>query len=171
MIARSLMLLTTILAISGCSLLPTKVIEIDAKPIEIEIIQPILPRPLNLQQPQFYVVSEAIISNPCQKVMKLDEAGNHIVNADGTHQTTRPKTCDLSERDNPDWPVGYTYLDRFEDDMKALNSGDIVYVASTVKDYELMTANFQELRRYIRELGEVVIYYREVTGPKQKDLK
>ena len=77
----------------------------------------------------------------------------------------------MSERDNPDWPVGYTYLDRFEDDMKALNSGDIVYVASTVKDYELMTANFQELRRYIRELGEVVIYYREVTGPKQKDLK
>jgi hypothetical protein len=171
MIARSLMLLTTILAISGCSLLPTKVIEIDAKPIEIEIIQPILPRPLNLQQPQFYVVSEAIITNPCQKVMKLDADGNHIVKEDGTHQTTRPKTCELSERENPEWPVGYTYLDRFEDDMKALNSGDIVYVASTVKDYELMTANFQELRRYIRELGEVVIYYREVTGPKQKDLK
>jgi len=171
MIARSLMLLTTILAISGCSLLPTKVIEIDAKPIEIEIIQPILPRPLNLQQPQFYVVSEAIITNPCQKVMKLDADGNHIVKEDGTHQTTRPKTCELSERENPEWPVGYTYLDRFEDDMKALNSGDIVYVASTVKDYELMTANFQELRRYIRELGEVVIYYREVTGPKQKELK
>lgn len=171
MIARSLMLLTTILAISGCSLLPTKVIEIDAKPIEIEIIQPILPRPLNLQQPQFYVVSEAIITNPCQKVMKLDADGNHIVKEDGTHQTTRPKTCELSERENPEWPVGYTYLNRFEDDMKALNSGDIVYVASTVKDYELMTANFQELRRYIRELGEVVIYYREVTGPKQKDLK
>ena len=171
MIARSLMLLTTILAISGCSLLPTKVIEIDAKPIEIEIIQPILPRPLNLQQPQFYVVSEAIITNPCQKVMKLDADGNHIVKEDGTHQTTRPKTCELSERENPEWPAGYTYLDRFEDDMKALNSGDIVYVASTVKDYELMTANFQELRRYIRELGEVVIYYREVTGPKQKELK
>ena len=47
--------------------------------------------------------------------------------------------------------------------MKALNSGDIVFVASTVKDYELMTANFQELRRYIRELGEVIVYYRDVT--------
>jgi hypothetical protein len=168
MIARSLMLLTTILAISGCSLLPTKVIEIDAKPIEIEIIQPILPRPLNLQQPQFYVVSEAIITNPCKKSISYDPVR---YNDKGEELLKRPKTCDLSERDNPDWPVGYTYLDRFEDDMKALNSGDIVYVASTVKDYELMTANFQELRRYIRELGEVVIYYREVTGPKQKDLK
>lgn len=168
MIARSLMLLTTILAISGCSLLPTKTIEIDAKPIEIEIIQPVLPRPLNLQKPQFYVVSEAVITNPCKATLpfepkKFDDKGNE--------KFKRPKTCELSERDNPDWPVGYTYLDRFEDDMKALNSGDIVYVASTVKDYELMTANFQELRRYIRELGEVVIYYREVTGPKQKDSK
>ena len=162
------MLLTTILAISGCSLLPTKTIEIDAKPIEIEIIQPVLPRPLNLQKPQFYVVSEAVITNPCKATLpfepkKFDDKGNE--------KFKRPKTCELSERDNPDWPVGYTYLDRFEDDMKALNSGDIVYVASTVKDYELMTANFQELRRYIRELGEVVIYYREVTGPKQKDSK
>jgi hypothetical protein len=26
-----------------------------------------------------------------------------------------------------------------------------------------MTANFQELRRYIRELGEVIVYYRRVT--------
>lgn len=168
MIARSLMLLTTILAISGCSLIPTKTIEIDAKPIEIEIIQPVLPRPLNLQKPQFYVVSEAVITNPCKATLpfepkKFDDKGNE--------KFKRPKTCELSERDNPDWPVGYTYLDRFEDDMKALNSGDIVYVASTVKDYELMTANFQELRRYIRELGEVVIYYREVTGPKQKDSK
>ena len=40
---------------------------------------------------------------------------------------------------------------------------DIVFVATTVKDYEIMTANFQELRRYIRELGEVIVYYRKVT--------
>ncbi len=168
MIARSLMILTTILAISGCSLLPTKTIEIDAKPIEIDIIQPVLPRPINLQQPQFYVVSEAVITNPCKKSLSFEPKR---FDDKGVEQLKRPKNCDLSERDNPDWPVGYTYLDRFEDDMRTLNNGDIVYVASTVKDYELMTKNFQELRRYIRELGEVVVYYREVTGPKQKDSK
>ena len=33
----------------------------------------------------------------------------------------------------------------------------------TVKDYELMTANTQEIKRYINQLGEVIIYYKEVT--------
>ena len=33
----------------------------------------------------------------------------------------------------------------------------------SVPDYELMAYNTQELKRYIRELKEVVIYYREVT--------
>jgi len=33
----------------------------------------------------------------------------------------------------------------------------------SVPDYELMAYNTQELKRYIRELKEVVIYYRKVT--------
>ena len=44
-----------------------------------------------------------------------------------------------------------------------MNSGDVVFVAMTVADYELMAMNMQELRRYIREVQEVVVYYRNVT--------
>jgi len=33
----------------------------------------------------------------------------------------------------------------------------------SVGDYELMSYNMQELRRYIREMKEVVVYYRTVT--------
>ena len=47
--------------------------------------------------------------------------------------------------------------------MKDLNGGDVVFVAMTIDDYELMSFNMQELRRYIREVQEVVIYYRNVT--------
>ena len=47
--------------------------------------------------------------------------------------------------------------------MKKMNSGDVVFVAMTVADYELMAMNMQELRRYIREVQEVVVYYRNVT--------
>ena len=61
--------------------------------------------------------------------------------------------------------MGYTYFDRFLDDMKKLNGGDVVFVATTIGDYEMMSANMQELRRYIRELGEVIVYYRNVTLP------
>ena len=52
------------------------------------------------------------------------------------------------------------------DDMKKVNGGDILFVATSVKDYEMQAANIQELRRYIRELGEVIIYYRDVTTKK-----
>ena len=41
--------------------------------------------------------------------------------------------------------------------------GQIVFFAMSVPDYELMSYNMQELKRYINELKEVVVYYRTVT--------
>ena len=140
--------ISAIILISGCSLLPSKKIDIVSTPIQIDIMQPDLPRPVQLTAPKWYVVSEARIANPCKKV-----------------DDKRPKTCDLSERENPEWPEGYTYLDRFLDEMKELNSGEVVFVATTVGDYKVMAEDMQELKRYIKQLGEVVIYYRDVTMP------
>ena len=54
-------------------------------------------------------------------------------------------------------------LDRFLDDMKDMNNGEVVFVATTVGDYKVMAEDMQELKRYIKQLGEVVIYYRDVT--------
>ena len=44
-------------------------------------------------------------------------------------------------------------------------SGNVVFFAMSVPDYELMAYNTQELKRYISELQEVVVYYRKVTTP------
>ena len=33
----------------------------------------------------------------------------------------------------------------------------------TIADYELMSYNTQEIKRYINQLGEVIVYYRNVT--------
>lgn len=139
--------------ISGCSIFGTKQVEVVSKPVQIDIIQPQLPREINLTEPQWYVVSEARIINRC----------NQITNEDGT--TSRPRTCDQADREHPDWPEGYTYLDRFLDEMRKQNGGSVVFVATSIGDYEVMSTNMQELRRYIRELGEVIIYYRNVTLP------
>ena len=73
----SLLCLLTI--ISGCSLLPSKKVEIVSKPLEIDIMQPDLPRPVDLTAPKWFVVSEAQIANPCKKYLtkrnrkKLDQ--------------------------------------------------------------------------------------------------
>lgn len=153
-----ILILTTSI-FTGCSLLPTKQVEIVSKPLEIDIIQPELPRPLQLTPPKWYVVSEARIANPCIK--RLQDDGS----------MKRPKDCLQEDRENPDWPEGYTYLDRFLDEMKDQNSGDIVFVATSIGDYKVMSTNMQELRRYIRELGEVVVYYEDVTRKIEEDTK
>ena len=125
-------------------------------------MQPALPRALELTAPKWYVVSEARITNPCKKTLSFDPPK---FNDEGVEQLKRPKTCAKEDTENPDWPEGYTYLDRFLDDMKELNNGEIVFVATTIGDYKVMAEDMQELKRYINQLGEVVIYYRNVTLP------
>ena len=162
MIRKNYIILPILIAISGCSLIPERSIQIESKPIQIDIMQPDLPRPVNLTAPKWFVVSEAKIVNPCRATIpfepkKFDEKGQE--------KFKRPKTCELDERENPDWPVGYTYFDQFVDEMKRVNNGEILFVATTIGDYKVMAEDMQELKRYINQLGEVVIYYRNVTMP------
>ena len=151
----SLLCLLTI--ISGCSLLPNKKVEIVSKPLQIDIMQPDLPRPVDLTAPKWFVVSEAQIVNPCKKVFDEEK-----------QKEVRPKACAIEDTENPDWPEDYTYLDRFLDEMKEMNNGEVLFVATTVGDYKIMAEDMQELKRYIKQLGEVVIYYRNVTMPNRE---
>ena len=134
------------LIISGCSILGEKKIEVSSKPIEIEIIQPTMPRAIDLKEPVWHVVSSAKITNHCVK----DEEGKRpkMDHPDGLLNDKGKviRVCKLG-KENPDWPEGYTYLDRFLDDVKKKNNGDIVFFAISVEDYELMAFNMQELRR------------------------
>jgi len=144
-----------ILTISGCSTFGTKPITVSSKPIDIQIIQPAMPRGIDLEDIKWHVVSTAPIANPCVKNAEGSEnPGKREKNEDGT--------C-ANGKENPDWPEGYTYLDRFLEENKERNNGDIVFMAISVGDYEIMSGNMQELRRYIREVQEVVVYYRNVT--------
>ena len=162
MIRKNYLILPILIAISGCSLIPERSIQIESKPIQIDIMQPDLPRPVNLTAPKWFVVSEAKIVNPCRRTISFDPPK---FNDEGVEQLKRPKTCELDERENPDWPVGYTYFDQFVDEMKRVNNGEILIVATTIGDYKVMAEDMQELKRYINQLGEVVIYYRNVTMP------
>ena len=162
MIRKNYLILPILIAISVCSLIPERSIQIASKPIQIDIMQPDLPRPVNLTAPKWFVVSEAKIVNPCRRTISFDPPK---FNDEGVEQLKRPKTCELDERENPDWPVGYTYFDQFVDEMKRVNNGEILFVATTIGDYKVMAEDMQELKRYINQLGEVVIYYRNVTMP------
>ena len=135
-----------VLTISGCSLLQQapREVEIITKPVKIQITQPTLPRPIDLKEPKWYVVSDAKIIESCLK-----------------NPETKKPDCKLGREDL--YPEGYTYLDKFIDDIKKKHGGDIVFVAMSVEDYEMMSYNTQEIKRYINQLGEVIVYYRNVT--------
>ena len=81
-------------------------------------------------------------------------------------QPIMPKEIDLKE---PYWYVVSNknideFLARVEKDQ-----GQVVFVAMSIPDYELMAYNMQELKRYISELTEVVVYYRKVTIDKPEE--
>jgi hypothetical protein len=55
--------------------------------------------------------------------------------------------------------------ENYEEQFKVIEDqeGELVFLAMTIPDYELMAYNMQELKRYITELKDVVVYYRKVT--------
>ena len=132
------------LTISGCSIFGPREVEVKTVPIKIDIVQPVMPRPLDLKEPKWYVVSDAKVIENCLK-----------------DPETKKPNCKLGREDL--YPEGYTYFDKFLDDIKKKHGGDVVFVAMTVADYELMAYNTQEIKRYINQLGEVIVYYRNVT--------
>lgn len=114
-------LLTISMMGSSCSLLPTKEIQVTAKPMERTIVQPVMPREIDLKSVKWLTVTP----------------------------------------------------DNWEEQLKIIEEqeGELVFLALSIPDYELMAYNMQELKRYITELKDVVVYYREVTMPKKDEGK
>jgi len=102
--------------VCSCSLIPTKQIEITAKPLDKKIVQPVMPREIDLQEPRWIVITP----------------------------------------------------DNWEDQLAMIEQqeGELVFLAMTIPDYEIMAYNMQEIKRYITELQDVVVYYRKVTVDK-----
>ena len=76
-----------------------------------------------------------------------------------------PREIDLKE---PYWyVVSDKNLDEFLERVEK-EHGQIVFLAMSVPDYEIMAYNMQELKRYINELKEVVVYYKTVTTNKEE---
>ena len=110
----------TLMMACSCSLLPTKQIEVTAKPMDRTIVQPVMPREIDLKEVRWLTIT----------------------------------------------PENYEEQFALIEDQE----GELVFLAMTVPDYETMAYNMQEIKRYITELKDVVVYYRKVTTKQeQKD--
>ena len=148
----AILILTTSCSIFGGGTAP---ITVSSKPVDIRIIQPSMPRGIDLEDIKWNVISTAPIANPCVKNAEGSENP-------GKREKLEDGSC-ANGKEHPEWTEDYTYLDRFLETNKKDNNGDIVFMAISIGDYEVMSGNMQELRRYIREVQEVVVYYRNVT--------
>ena len=115
-LSKSAVMLMVLIMACSCSLLPTREIQVTAKPMERKIVQPIMPRAIDLKELQWMTVTP----------------------------------------------------DNWEDQLARIEEqeGELVFLAMTIPDYEVMAYNMQEIKRYITELKDVVVYYRKVTTEK-----
>ena len=122
-VSKAIPLLILTLIINGCSLIPKQPREVEIKTVEVRIpIQhPVSPRPIDMKEPKWYVVSNK----------NLDE-----------------------------------FLTNIEKE-----AGQMVFVAMSVPDYELMAYNLQEIKRYVKETKEVIVYYRTVMSDDEEKEK
>ena len=120
-------LLVTLLLTSGCSYFKNPLKQIEIKTVEVERVIPTQnrPRPVDLNDIYFYVVTEQ----------------------------------------------------NFEDFKKrfAKENGDLVGYVLSVRDYETLALNMAEIKRYIQQQKEIIIYYEKAVEPKpreeEKDIK
>ena len=114
----SVALLIVLMMACSCSLLPTRDIQIQSKPVDRKIIQPVMPREIDLREVKWLTITP----------------------------------------------------ENFEEQFAIIEEqeGELVFLAMTIPDYELMAYNMQEIKRYITELRDVVVYYRTVTTNEPK---
>ena len=81
-------------------------------------------------------------------------------------QPIMPREIDLKQ---PQW-IAVTPENKDEQLARIeQQEGELVFLAMTIPDYEVMAYNMQEIKRYITELKDVVVYYRKVTTEQPKD--
>mgnify|MGYP001430464662 CR=1 FL=1 len=73
-----------------------------------------------------------------------------------------PRAIDMKE---PKWyVVSNKNLEEFIQRIEK-ESGQMVFMAMSVPDYELMAYNLQEIKRFVKEAKQVIVYYKTVTDP------
>jgi hypothetical protein len=78
----------------------------------------------------------------------------------------RPKPVTLYDIDF--YAVTKENIDEFEERFEKEN-GDLVFFAISVPDYENISLNMGELRRFIEQQSAIILYYEENVKPKEEE--
>ena len=64
-------------------------------------------------------------------------------------------------------------LDNFDDFKKRFEkeNGDLLFYAISVRDYETIAYNMAELKRFIDQQQQIIVYYEEAVKPNPKKME
>lgn len=80
----------------------------------------------------------------------------------------RPKPIQLT--DTKIYVVNKDNLDKFVEEFKEVN-GDLAFVALSIRDYENLALNVAELRRFINQQTQIILYYEQAVTPDGEENK
>ena len=78
----------------------------------------------------------------------------------------RPKPVDLV--DTRVYVVTADNYDAFVEEFTA-EHGELAYVVLSMKDYENLAINVADLRRFLEQQNEIIVYYENAVKPQQED--
>jgi hypothetical protein len=111
-----LLALSSLIALTACGTREVQ-LEVSTEPVQLEIAQPARPRPVDLADVKFRVVTADTLDAFIAEQSKLQENNNPV------------------------------------------------FIAISIKDYQALSLNLAELRRYIDQQNSIIVYYRRATAP------
>jgi hypothetical protein len=92
-----------------------------------------------------------------------------VVTVTNTVRTTVPIIAHPKKVNLNDVKIYVVTQDNYEEFLDEFQSknGVTAWVALSVKDYENLSLNFAELRRYIEQQKEIIVYYEEAVKPEE----
>jgi len=177
------------LGLSACSSMgggyqPLPPVKVITETVQLEIYQPPLPQEIAMQDVQWSVLT----NKPCKPATGENRnpkyyttekyQSEEYTKEDGT--TSRRAVRDeagqrilreeLKDENGNVIQVCGNMEQKIAEVEKRLG-GDFVLMGMTPKGYENMAANLQDIKRYINQQKEIILYYREATGAESNNDK
>ena len=182
-----------IVGLSACSTMqqpyqPLPPVKVITETVEVEIYQPPLPREIALADVDWKVITNTPCKPATGKETIRGSGGKWYYTTDrfAYEEYVDEATGETRRRVQRDEAGNRVELPQLLDDngvgiescgnlqqkiaeVETMLSGEFVVLAITPVGYERMAANLQEIKRYINQQKDIILYYREATAPKGVD--
>ena len=189
MTKKGLFTVAGLLFLTGCSSMgggyqPLPPVKVITESVQLEIYQPPLPQEIQMQNVEWKVLT----NTPCKPATGENKRPKYYTTEkymsekytkdDGTESTRAVRDAEgkrilreqLKDENGKVIQVCGNMEQKIAEVEKRLG-GDFVLMGMTPKGYENMAANLQDIKRYIKQQKEIILYYREATGAESNDDK